>query len=99
MQVLEEPPGAVQGEHAGPLVSSWTCGLTCPRTALGRAPGTQNRVPDLELRGRRVRGHLFGTVASLSLAPVNIFQVVADEERAETGHLSSFIGPSLRESW
>lgn len=33
-----------------------------------------------------------GTMASLSLAPVNIFKAGADEERAETARLSSFIG-------
>ncbi|KAH0501947.1 T-complex protein 1 subunit beta [Microtus ochrogaster] len=32
------------------------------------------------------------TLASLSLAPVNIFKAGADEERAETARLSSFIG-------
>lgn len=35
---------------------------------------------------------LLGTMASLSLAPVNIFKAGADEERAETARLSSFIG-------
>uniref|UniRef100_A0A8C9I8D5 T-complex protein 1 subunit beta n=1 Tax=Piliocolobus tephrosceles TaxID=591936 RepID=A0A8C9I8D5_9PRIM len=30
--------------------------------------------------------------ASLSLAPVNIFKAGADEERAETARLTSFIG-------
>ncbi|CAD7689933.1 unnamed protein product [Nyctereutes procyonoides] len=33
-----------------------------------------------------------GTTASLCLAPVNIFKAGADEERAETARLSSFIG-------
>uniref|UniRef100_A0A8I4A4X7 T-complex protein 1 subunit beta n=1 Tax=Callithrix jacchus TaxID=9483 RepID=A0A8I4A4X7_CALJA len=33
-----------------------------------------------------------GTMASLSLTPVNIFKAGADEERAETARLSSFIG-------
>lgn len=35
---------------------------------------------------------LRGTMASLSLAPVNIFKAGADEERAETARLSSFVG-------
>ncbi|KAL9853476.1 T-complex protein 1 subunit beta [Geothlypis trichas] len=33
-----------------------------------------------------------GTMASLSLAPVNIFKAGADEEKAETARLSSFVG-------
>lgn len=48
-------------------------------------------------KARIVRGSLLyaesvGTMASLSLAPVNIFKAGADEERAETARLSSFIG-------
>eukprot|EP00069_Balaena_mysticetus_P012757 bmy_07966T0 len=35
---------------------------------------------------------LLAVVASLSLAPVNIFKAGADEERAETARLSSFVG-------
>ncbi|MXQ96325.1 hypothetical protein E5288_WYG020600 [Bos mutus] len=36
--------------------------------------------------------YLLLSLASLSLAPVNIFKAGADEERAETARLSSFIG-------
>ncbi|KAK1328162.1 hypothetical protein QTO34_012585 [Cnephaeus nilssonii] len=174
MQVLEESPGAAQGEYASPLVSTWTCGLTFPRAVEVRAPDIQSRCarirpdqseklcldgdwytllitdkkihqtppaelgtshlqtetqtencpvspslhePDAqgrtfdseekhspderrphacELRGRIMNYHLFGTMASL--APVNIFQVGTDEERAETPRLSSFICTSLWET-
>ncbi|OBS78241.1 hypothetical protein A6R68_19372, partial [Neotoma lepida] len=43
-------------------------------------------------RGIIISAEFVGTMASLSLAPVNIFKAGADEERAETARLSSFIG-------
>ncbi|XP_021778282.1 T-complex protein 1 subunit beta isoform X2 [Papio anubis] len=42
--------------------------------------------------GIHLCAELLGTMASLSLAPVNIFKAGADEERAETARLTSFIG-------
>ena len=44
------------------------------------------------MRGSLLYAESVGTMASLSLAPVNIFKAGADEERAETARLSSFIG-------
>lgn len=44
------------------------------------------------VRGSLLYAESVGTMASLSLAPVNIFKAGADEERAETARLSSFIG-------
>ncbi|EDL21825.1 chaperonin subunit 2 (beta), isoform CRA_b, partial [Mus musculus] len=51
-------------------------------------PGFPARI----VRGSLLYAESVGTMASLSLAPVNIFKAGADEERAETARLSSFIG-------
>lgn len=52
-----------------------------------------SRVPCARIvRGSLLYAESVGTMASLSLAPVNIFKAGADEERAETARLSSFIG-------
>jgi len=40
-----------------------------------------------------VCAELLGTMASLSLTPVNIFKAGADEERAETARLVSLVLP------
>lgn len=57
-------------------------------SALFPRPGFPARI----VRGSLLYAESVGTMASLSLAPVNIFKAGADEERAETARLSSFIG-------